>query len=144
MAIRRINDDISVADQISIEDVGQIAREGFRAIICNRPDGETPDQPEFAAIAAAAEDAGLDVRFQPVVSGHVADEDGITFGRIVSELPKPVLAYCRTGTRCTALWSLSQAGQMPVDQIVATAAAAGYNMAPLAPRIMQLAGRGDA
>lgn len=141
MAIRRVNDEISVADQISAEDVSEIAKAGYRAIICNRPDGEAADQPEYAAIEAAAKAAGIEIRWQPVVSGQVADEDGAEFGKLISDLPKPVLAYCRTGTRCIALWSLSQAGKLPVDTIITAAAEAGYNMAPLAPRIAQLAER---
>ena len=142
MAIRRVNNDISVADQISVEDIEQIARDGFRAIICNRPDGEAPDQTEYAAIEVAAKAAGIEIHFQPVISGQVGDNDGIEFGRIVANLPKPVLAYCRTGTRCTALWSLSQAGHRPLEEIIAEAQAAGYDMAPLAPRIAALADRG--
>ena len=135
MAIRRLNDEISVADQISVADVEQIARDGFRSIVCNRPDGEAPDQPEYASIEAAAKDAGLEIRWQPVISGQMSDDDGREFGRIYEDLPKPVLAYCRTGTRCTALWSLSQAGQRPVEEILGVAAAAGYDMGPLGPRI---------
>lgn len=135
MAIRRLNADISVADQISVADVELIAREGFRSIVCNRPDGEAPDQPDYASIEAAAKDAGLEIRWQPVISGQMSDDDGREFGRIFDDMPKPVLAYCRTGTRCTALWSLSQAGQQPVEEILKAAGAAGYNMAGLAPRI---------
>jgi sulfide:quinone oxidoreductase len=139
MAIRRLNDEISVADQIAIEDVERIAREGFRSIVCNRPDGEAPNQPDYASIERAAKDAGLEIRWQPVISGQMSDDDGREFGRIFDDLPKPVLAYCRTGTRCTALWSLSQAGQKPVEDIVKTAAVAGYDMAGLAPRIAAMA-----
>lgn len=135
MAIRRLNEEISVADQISVEDVAQIARIGFRSIVCNRPDGEAPDQPEYASIEAAAKDAGLEIRWQPVISGQMSDEDGQDFCRIYEDLPKPILAYCRTGTRCTALWSLSQAGQRPVEEILEVAAAAGYDMRQLGPRI---------
>jgi sulfide:quinone oxidoreductase len=143
MAIRRVNEDISVADQITAEEVAEIAKAGYRSIICNRPNGETPDQPDYAAIEAAAEAAGLEIRWQPVVSGQVTDQNGVEFGTIIADLPKPILAYCRTGTRCIALWSLSQAGKMPVDAIIEAAGEAGYNMAPLAPRIVALAKQGN-
>lgn len=139
MMIRRVNNDIAVSAQIEVEDVGEIARQGFRAIICNRPDGETADQPDYAAIETAAKDAGLEVHWQPVVSGQVSDGDGIEFGRAVAALPKPVLAYCRSGTRCVTLWSLSEAGKQPVEDILAAAGEAGYDLSPLGPRLAYLA-----
>ena len=140
MIIRRVNDDIAVADQITVADVGLIADQGFRAIVCNRPDDEAPDQTDYAVIASAAEARGIEVHWQPVVSGQVTDADGREFGRVVSTLPKPVLAYCRSGTRCVTLWSLSEAGQMPIEKILASARAAGYELAPLEPRLRALAG----
>lgn len=139
MMIRRVNDDVAVSAQIAVEDVGEIARQGFRAIVCNRPDGETADQPEYAAIEAAAKEAGLQVHWQPVVSGNVTDGDGAEFGKVLAGLPKPVLAYCRSGTRCVTLWSLSQAGKQPVADILAAAGGAGYDLSPLGPRLEYLA-----
>ena len=43
----------------------------------------------------------------------------------------PVLCYCRSGTRSTTLWALSQAGKMPASEIIAAAAHAGYDMSHL-------------
>jgi uncharacterized protein (TIGR01244 family) len=42
-----------------------------------------------------------------------------------------VLCYCRSGTRSTTLWALTQAGKMPATEIVAQAAHAGYEMSHL-------------
>ena len=39
---RRVTDQLSVAPQISLGDVDEAARQGFRLIINNRPDGEEP------------------------------------------------------------------------------------------------------
>ena len=41
---RRVTEDLSVAPQISVEDVAEAARQGFRLIVNNRPDGESPDR----------------------------------------------------------------------------------------------------
>ena len=108
MEIRRINGNLSVSEQISESDVAEIAAAGFRSIICNRPDGEGPDQPVFAEIEKAARRLSLEARYMPVVSGKVRDEDAELFGKAMDELPKPIFAYCRTGTRSTTLWSLDQ------------------------------------
>jgi sulfide:quinone oxidoreductase len=135
MDIKTINDAISVSEQICAEDVPAIAAAGFRSILCNRPDGEGSDQPDYAEIEAAARAAGLETLFQPVVSGNVTDQDGADFRAAIAALPKPVFAYCRTGTRCAVLWSLSQAGQLPMDQIMQATRAAGYDLTALAPRL---------
>ena len=135
MDIRRISDDLSVGPQIAIGDLQTLAENGFRAVICNRPDGEGADQPVFQEIERAAQAAGLEARYVPVTAGKVGDDDVAAFAEAMRDLPGPVLAYCRTGTRSTTLWSLSQAGKQPVADILASADAAGYDMAGVARRI---------
>jgi sulfide:quinone oxidoreductase len=99
MQLNKVTDALSVSPQITAEDVAAIRDAGFRAIICNRPDGEGADQPTFEEIEAAAKSAGLEMRYQPITSGMVQDTDADAFGQTLMELPGPVLAYCRTGTR---------------------------------------------
>ncbi|MEM1429645.1 MAG: TIGR01244 family sulfur transferase [Pseudomonadota bacterium] len=135
MDVRKITDEVSVAPQIQPADVAGIAAAGFRAIICNRPDGEGADQPTFEEIEAEAEKHGVKVTYLPIVSGSVRDEDATAFGAAMTALPGPVLAYCRTGTRSATLWSLSQADRRPLAEILAAAKAAGYDMNGVARRI---------
>lgn len=132
---RRVTDELAVSPQISAADVSDIAAAGFRSIVCNRPDGKSGDQVEYAEIEAAAKAAGLEIVWQPVVSGAVHNSDGERFGEIVAGLPEPVFAYCRSGTRCIMLWSLSQAKARSSDEIVRIAAEAGYDLRGLAPRL---------
>src|SRR6056297_968421 len=136
MQFNKVTDALSVSPQISTGDMAAIRDAGYRAIICNRPDGEGADQPTFDEIEAAAKAAGLKVRYQPITSGMVRDEDAEAFGAALMELPGPVLAYCRTGTRSATLWSLSQAKSRPVPEILAATKAAGYDMAGVARRIV--------
>jgi sulfide:quinone oxidoreductase len=132
MNIRKITDDFSVSPQISVSDVAGIAAAGFRAVICNRPDGEAADQPMSDDVAAAVKAAGMEWRMQPVRQISRADVDA--FGKLLAELSKPVLAFCRSGTRCTTLWSLSEIDKRPADDILARTRAAGYDMAALVQR----------
>lgn len=136
MDIKKISDELSVAAQISTDDIAAIKAAGFRALICNRPDGEGADQPSFEEIDTAARAAGLETAYLPVVSGMVRDEDARAFGAALTALPGPVLAYCRSGTRSTTLWSLAQAAEgRPVAAILAAARGAGYDMAGVVRRI---------
>lgn len=135
MEYKTISETITVSPQIRAADVPAIAAAGYRSILCNRPDGESPDQPGFAEIEAAARTAGLETWFQPVISGKVTDRDSADFRAAIAALPKPVFAYCRTGTRCAILWSLAQAGELSVEEIMRATKSAGYDLAALAPRL---------
>ncbi|MXN66298.1 TIGR01244 family phosphatase [Stappia sp. GBMRC 2046] len=135
MEIKRVTGTLSVSPQISVADVTEIAAAGFRSIVCNRPDGEGADQPTFDEIQGKARSLGLEARYLPVVSGKVRDEDAAEFNVAMAELPKPVFAYCRTGTRSVTLWALSQGATTPVPDILAAAKEAGYDMGGVARRI---------
>ncbi|WP_171123217.1 MULTISPECIES: bifunctional protein tyrosine phosphatase family protein/NAD(P)/FAD-dependent oxidoreductase [unclassified Ruegeria] len=135
MDIRYITDQLSVGPQITAEDVAAIAAKGFRSILCNRPDGEAADQPVFEEIEAAAQKLGIEARYVPITSGMVRDLDVAEFGRVYQDAPKPVLAYCRTGTRSATLWSFHESNLRPMAEILAATGAAGYDMNGVARRI---------
>ena len=130
-----IDEKLSVGPQISVADVPEIRAAGFRSIVCNRPDAEGADQPGHEEIASAAEREGLAFRYLPVTTGTVTDADSEAFGRTLRELPGPVFAYCRTGTRSATLWSLSEAPHRPLPEILERTRAAGYDMAGVARRL---------
>jgi len=135
MDIRIIAPDLSVSPQIQPQDASVLASLGYRSIFINRPDGESDDQPGQAEMTEAAARAGLEVRYIPVVSGQVTDPDVAAFREAMAEAPAPALAYCRTGTRSTTLWALSQAGHLSADAILKTAKNAGYDLSGLADRL---------
>ncbi|MCZ4269543.1 TIGR01244 family sulfur transferase [Rhodobacteraceae bacterium G21628-S1] len=135
MELREISSKITVSPQVTKKDVAEIKAKGFRAIICNRPDGEGADQPSFEEINAAAKLAGIEARYLPVQSGMVADEDVAAFRDALEELPRPLLAYCRSGTRSATLWSLSEAQSRPMSEILTATKAAGFDMSGVARRI---------
>lgn len=137
--IRRITPHIAVAPQICVEDVKAIAAAGYRTIMNNRPDGEAPDQTPSAAIEAEARALGLGFIHLPVVSGAITRENIEDFGRALAEAEGPILAYCRTGTRCTNMWALAEAGRCGTDELLKQAAAAGYDLRGLAPTLDALA-----
>ncbi|WP_320176769.1 TIGR01244 family sulfur transferase [Roseovarius pacificus] len=131
MDIRRITDDYAVSPQISPDDIPEIMAAGFRSIMCNRPDGEDYGQPEFDAVAEAARAEGIEVRCVPIVSGMVTPQAAQDFAAALEDMPKPMLAYCRSGTRCTMLWSIASYGRLSGDEIVSAARDAGYDMSGL-------------
>ena len=135
MDLRRLAPGLSVSEQIFPSQVAELKAAGFRAIVCNRPDGEGSDQPLFAEIKRAADAAGIEAHYLPAESGKVTDEQGVAFGKLLETLPKPVLAYCRSGMRSTTMWALSQAGQHDLPHIVESAKKAGFDMKGVIRRI---------
>lgn len=108
MSINKITPDYSVSPQILPDEVEGIAALGYRSIMCNRPDGESPDQTPVAEIEAEAERLGLGFAYVPVVSGMMDGQNVEDFREALARLEGPVLAYCRSGTRSQNLWLLAQ------------------------------------
>ncbi len=103
--INYLNQDFAVAPQLMPADMAAVAAAGFKSVIINRPDFEAgPDQPTAAAVSEAARAAGLQVEYQPVVSGGMTQEDVTRFTELLKIMPAPILAFCRTGTRCSVLY----------------------------------------
>lgn len=109
ISIRHLTDTFAVAPQLGPDDMSAVAAAGYKSVIINRPDYEGgPDQPTAEAVGAAAREAGLEVEYQPVVSGTMTADDVSRFAELLRTLPAPVLAYCRTGTRCSNLYAAAQ------------------------------------
>jgi uncharacterized protein (TIGR01244 family) len=101
----RLDADVSVAPQLAPEAMAEAAAAGFRSVVNNRPDFEGgPTQPTNAAVEAAARAAGLEYAFLPVAGGYQSPEEIARFAELMASLPKPILAFCRTGTRSGKLW----------------------------------------
>ena len=137
MELKRINDDVSVSQQISPNDMPAIKAAGFVPGITNRPDGESPDQPSSETMKAAAEAAGLAYHFIPLGRDGVSSQMVEETEAALEGSAGPVLAFCRSGTRSTTLWALSQAGKLPAQEIVSQAAHAGYDMSHLLGHLSQ-------
>lgn len=135
MQDKRLTTDLAVGQQITPSDVDTLAALGFRSIIGNRPDGETPDQPAFALIEAAARQHGLEVRHIPVVASRIGSQDIEAFRGALRDLPKPVFAFCRTGTRSTLLWALANPDALTPDDRIRIAAGLGYDISAFRPRL---------
>ncbi len=135
MRISFLETGLSVSPQVLPGELTAIAALGFRAILCNRPDGEGADQPSHQELAQAANLLGLAFAYMPVTSGKITGADVLAFDEALSSLPAPVLAYCRTGTRSATLWGLLRGRTLPVNQILDRAAAAGFDLSALQSRI---------
>lgn len=128
---RHLDGRMSVSGQIGPEDVADLAAGGVTVLINNRPDDEEPGQPSGAAIARAAESAGMTYVAAPF-RGRPPDEAVEAVRAALASGEGQVHAYCKSGLRSCAAWGLSQvtAGR-PADEVIAAGREAGYDLAPL-------------
>jgi uncharacterized protein (TIGR01244 family) len=109
--VQQLSPDVCVAPQLGPEMMAAVAQAGFKSVINNRPDFEGgPNQPTNASIEAAAKAAGLAYAFLPVASGYQSPEEIARFAELLAELPHPVLAFCRSGTRSGKLFRAATGG----------------------------------
>jgi uncharacterized protein (TIGR01244 family) len=138
MDIRTVTPRYSVTPQIAPEDIGAIKAAGFTKVICNRPDAENPPELQAEAMEQAVKAEGLDFVSIPLTHQTMTPENIALQEEAVASAEGPVLAYCASGTRCTVIWSLARAAEgMSADEILKTAADAGYDLSGLRPRLEQ-------
>ncbi len=113
MSIFQLTDTLSVAGQITPQDIPGIAAQGITVVVCNRPDGEVPQQATMDEIEAACNATGLLFVRYPVTAMDFPGPDLEGLGDLFDDPGQSVLAYCRTGTRCANLWV---ATRDPADQ----------------------------
>jgi sulfide:quinone oxidoreductase len=136
MNIKKVNEGFAVAEQLNVNDVADLAAQGVKSLICNRPDGEVAGQPSYAEIASAAQQQGMSIRNVPIVSGQFDPADVQAFADALAELPQPIVAYCRSGSRSINLWALVQGGKgMSGADILSVGSAAGYDLSDCVRRV---------
>ncbi|MCB1985610.1 MAG: TIGR01244 family phosphatase [Burkholderiales bacterium] len=105
----QLDEKLSVTGQISVDDLTEIAASGFKSIICNRPDFEGGEsQPTSEQLEIQAKGLGITFAYLPVQVGVIPEERGEAFRKLMAELPGPVLAFCNSGRRASALHAMSK------------------------------------
>lgn len=138
--IHRVSPGFAVAAQLTATDVAMASREGYRIIVCNRPEGEEPGQPSQEEIAAEAARHGLAFIVLPF-AGHPSPDAVAATATLLDGASEPILAYCRSGRRSIMAWAMAQAlrGAMTPDELVAAGKTAGYDLAGAREALVALA-----
>ena len=138
---RQLTDRIFASPQIGLAEVAQAAAQGIGLIVNNRPEGESDDQVPGTEIEAAARAAGLGYVAIPVTHAGFSEAQVKAMAAALASTDRPILAYCRSGTRSTLLWALAEASRGESPQALAEAAArAGYDVGPVRALMDMLAG----
>jgi len=133
MPIFQLTETLSVAAQVTPQDIPNIAAQGFSTVVCNRPDGEVPDQASMDAIEAACNDANLLFVRYPVDALNFPGPDLEGLGELFDDAGQRVLAYCRTGTRCANLWVATRSEEER-QAAIQVAREIGFDLSMVTPR----------
>ncbi|MCP9221625.1 TIGR01244 family sulfur transferase [Erythrobacter sp. LQ02-29] len=135
MIINRVDENFAVAPQIAPQDMAALAADGFTTVICNRPDGEEPGQPDVATMRAAAEAEGMAFHHIPI-SGGVFPPESVAAQRAARQRATGrTLAYCRSGTRSITLDAIANPDDHDLEERLRLAADAGYDLSALRGRV---------
>jgi uncharacterized protein (TIGR01244 family) len=105
LSVKPLSTDFSVAAQIAVSDIASIKAQGFATLVNNRPDFEHgPEQASDEQLRAAAQQAGLHYVFLPVTPGQFTAQQIATMAQVIEISPKPILAFCRSGSRSANLY----------------------------------------
>jgi len=99
---------VSFSGQITPEQVQEIADQGFKTIINNRPDGEAVDQPTSAEIEAAAKAAGVAYKEISFAGNELNMQHVEDFADYFNQAEQPILMFCRTGNRSNGLYEAAK------------------------------------
>lgn len=135
MNARQITDTYHVSPQIEPGDAAILADQGFVRVICNRPDSEVPPALSAASVGEAVRAAGLEFEVLELTHQTMTPENVARQKQLADVAGGKVLAYCASGTRCSVIWALGQAGKMPTDDILAQCQKAGYSLDALRPTL---------
>ena len=131
MHIKILDKQVSVSDQIEIDDLAEIVKQGVEILICNRPDGEADHQESFSNLEDAAKPLGIEMLHIPFLNGEMADSHREAFIAAIQS-KKRIHAYCRTGNRCAMLWAACQQElNCPQETIQKAAQSAGFDVSAI-------------
>jgi len=125
--MKELPGDVFVTGQLLAAQMQALAEQGVMSFINNRPDMEGPMQPLSEELEKVAQELGVDYAYIPMAGGLTPGliEASIT---AFNELPRPIVAFCASGTRSAALWAFAHVDKLGVERVMDGVSAAGYNL----------------
>jgi sulfide:quinone oxidoreductase len=108
MRVFELAPQVYVSGQLFEHDIRLVAKQGVRSIMNNRPDGESIGQPLSADLARVAEELGMTFLNMPIDARSINRQEVEAFAKACDELERPLLIFCRSGTRSTTIWEMAE------------------------------------
>ena len=133
MLLRTLTPNLSLADQLTEDDLAEVIAQGYKTVICNRPDEEGDAHLNAQQAKAVLQAAGVEFHYLPVNGAAITDQDVIDHHDLLDQAEGPVLTYCRTGTSCAKLWALAQ--EADADEVIQAVGRTGLNIEDIRDRL---------
>lgn len=125
----RLTPEFSIGPQVVPEDFPALRAAGFASVLNARPDDEDGAYLSAGEAEALARENGLAYAHSPTENHAIFEPDLIDrFERALAELPNPIFAHCKSGTRAAILWALVAARHRPVESVISTLRAGGQDL----------------
>jgi len=134
----QLDSNFSISEQVTLAEIESLASDGVKVLICNRPDGEEPNQISCDDVKAKAESHGIKFVHIPVPGRIIPEEALMAFTETLDNCEDKIHAYCRTGTRSSIFWGLSEARNNSAEQVLSNAESLGINLSPVADQLEEV------
>jgi sulfide:quinone oxidoreductase len=129
LEIVSLTPEFAIGPQVSTKDFEPLRAAGFASVLNVRPDNELGTYPSSLDAEQVARANGLTYAHSPTENHAIFELDILDrFEQALVELPKPIFAHCKTGTRAAILWALVASRHRPVETVIATLRAAGQDL----------------
>ena len=128
--MKELPGDVFVTGQLLPAQMQALAEQGVMSFVNNRPDMEVPLQPRSEELEAVAQELKVDYHHIPMAGGI---SPGLLEASVTAykNMPRPIVAFCASGMRSTALWAFAHVETLGVDGVMEAVSAAGYNLEQL-------------
>ncbi|NNU15213.1 TIGR01244 family phosphatase [Parvularcula sp. ZS-1/3] len=134
---RPLNGRITVAGQISPDQLPAIKASGHNVLVDSRPDQEVGDDLQSERMRIAAEAAGLTFHYIPMTPGQMPEPSAVADFLAALQGGK-VFAYCGGGPRAIVLASFAAAQEgKPIEEILDDARSAGIDLSPARQQLIE-------
>ena len=140
--IIQLSDEFSVAPDVDVLSLSFLKAKGYRSVVNLRTDDENDRKLSSAKVKQVSHFLNMDYRHFPVFGFEVTELDKVRkFLNLIDKLPKPIVAYCRAGTRAAYLWASVHAmsGQLSLSSIEQIIVAAGFDYSAVEDELREMA-----
>lgn len=109
LSLSQLENQVFANGQLLPDDIAELARQGVKTIVNNRPDGEEAGQPTSDAVAKLAAEHGIEYHYIPVGRDPLTMEQVDKMAGVLKDAPRPIVAYCRSGMRSSTIFSYAKA-----------------------------------
>ena len=121
--------EFAIGPQPIAKDFAAVRSAGYAAVLNVRPDDENGNYLVSSDARPLAENQGLTYAHSPSNNHALFETDIIDrFERALTELPKPIFAHCKSGTRTAILWALVASRHRDAEEVIADLRDAGQEI----------------